>query len=80
MDKESLSGKYVSAPPLFIVRQTHLTRPAGIYGGSNGFSTPWLSFGFEIRTIAIILVTSMNTLLSAKKRPGHILDADVSKF
>jgi hypothetical protein len=51
-----------------------------MYGGLNGFSTPWLSFGFEIRMVATILVTSMNTELSAKKRPGHILGAGVNGF
>jgi hypothetical protein len=59
---------------------THLTTPADMYGGLNGFSAPWLSLGFEIRTVATILVTSMNTELSAKKRPGHILGTGVNKF
>jgi hypothetical protein len=72
MDKGNFLGKHVSTP-LFTISQTYLTRPVSIYGGSNGFSTPWLSLGFEIHIVASILVMSMNTLLSAKKRPGHIL-------
>jgi hypothetical protein len=69
-----------SVDRLFTVLQTYLERPASMYGGSNGFSTPLLSLGFEIATVASILVMSMNTLLSARKRPGHILNVVVNKF